>query len=252
MLLWLVLALSGFAAGVINAIAGGGSLISFPALLLTGMPAVTANATNCLAVWPGSITAALAYREQLRDKRRSAWVLCWPSLLGGLIGSFVLLHTSEQSFRAVVPWLILFACALLATQDRLAKLIAARIPAQRDSVSSALWLTQLAIAIYGGYFGAGMGILMLAAMAIALPDSLQHANALKVLLSLVINGAAVVYFIAVGAAALPEAGLMATTALAGGYAGARLAQRMPPRVMRGLVIAYGVGVALYMLARSWQ
>lgn len=248
--LWLILGLAGFMAGAINAIAGGGSLVSFPALLLTGMPAIAANATNSLAVWPGSITAVFAYRKLLRDKRRSAFILAWPSLLGSLLGSYILLHTSERSFRAVVPWLILFACALLLAQDKLAQWLKRQSPVAGDRVSAAFFITQLVISIYGGYFGAGMGILMLAAMAIALPDSLQHANALKVLLSLVINGVSVVYFIAMQAARLPEAAFMAITALAGGYAGAQLAMRMPARLMRALVIAYGVGIAGYMLIKG--
>ena len=122
--LWFLLAAAGFVAGAINAIAGGGSLVSFPALLLTGMPAITANATNTLAVWPGSITSVWAYRARLKEQRRMALVLSWPSLLGGLIGSFILLHTSERLFRAVVPWLIVLACALLALQTPVARMLA--------------------------------------------------------------------------------------------------------------------------------
>lgn len=245
-MLWSILIAAGFLAGAINAIAGGGSLVSFPALMLTGMPAITANATNSLAVWPGSITAVLAYRRLLSETRRSALILVWPSLVGSLIGSYILLHTSERSFRAVVPWLIVFACVLLMLQDRLAGLLSRNAGVAAGRVPVAFWVAQLLISIYGGYFGAGMGILMLAAMAIALPDSLQHANVLKVFLSLVINGVAVVYFLWVGAARLPEAACMALAALAGGYAGARLAQRMPARVMRAVVCCYGLAIALYM------
>jgi uncharacterized membrane protein YfcA len=242
--LWFVLAPAAFLAGAINAIAGGGSLVSFPALLLTGMPSVTANATNALAVWPGSITAAWAYRTQIGEERRTAWILSWPSLLGGLLGSVILLHTSEQLFRTIVPWLILFACGLLAAQGPVARLLARGASASPHHIAWQLWVAQFLIATYGGYFGAGMGILMLAAMAIALPSSLQHANALKVLFGLLINGSAILYFLAEGAARLPEAALMAVAALAGGYAGARVAQRLPARVMRAVVVVYGVAVAL--------
>lgn len=250
MTLWPILAAAGFIAGVINAIAGGGSLVSFPALLLTGMPAVTANATSSLAVWPGSLTSVFAYRRELSGERRKAVILSLPSLLGGLVGSFILLHTTERLFRAIVPWLILLACALLALQGEIKR----RWPGTAaqpgpDRVPWYLWLAQLAIAVYGGYFGAGMGILMLAAMAIVLPGSLQDANALKVLFALLINGSAALYFLAVGAARLPEAGLMALASLAGGYAGARLAQRMPAPLMRAVVIVYGVGVAGWLFAR---
>lgn len=246
-MLWLILALAGFLAGVINAIAGGGSLVSFPALLLTGMPAVTANATNAIAVWPGSLTSAIAYRTQIAAQRKKAWLLGWPSLLGSLLGSYILLHTSERLFAAIVPWLIVAACGLLALQGP----IAARWPAARtldiERVPFALWLGQFAISIYGGYFGAGMGILMLAAMSILMPGSLQDANALKVLFGIVINGVAAVYFLLAGAARLPEAGAMAAASLVGGYVGARVAQKLPATLMRTVVIAYGLAIA----AKLW-
>ena len=244
MLTWLLLAAAGFTAGVINAIAGGGSLVSFPALLTTGMGAVAANATNTLAVCPGSGASVWAYRGIIAGERRRAWVLAWPSLLGGVCGSYLLLHTPERAFRAVVPWLILFACALLAAQGPVARWVAARTGAQGDRIPPALWGAQFLISVYGGYFGAGIGILMLAAMAIFIPHGLQAANGLKVLFATLINGISAVYFLAMGAARLPEAAFMAVAAIAGGWAGAHLAQRLPSRVMRVLVIAFGVVVAL--------
>ncbi len=243
MLSFVVLAAAAFAAGVINAIAGGGSLVSFPALLWTGMPAVTANATNTLAIWPGTVSSAWAYRRWIGEERRRALALAIPSFIGGLAGSVVLLHTSESLFRAIVPWLIVFACVLLAVQGPVARLVASRMQGDDARVPVTLWLVQLAIAFYGGYFGAGIGILMLAAMAILLSSTLQHANALKVLFSLVINGVGCIYFVAVGAASLPEAAVMAASSLGGGYAGAHLAQRLPAPVMRLIVIVYGLAVA---------
>jgi uncharacterized membrane protein YfcA len=240
---WIVLAAAGLAAGVINAIAGGGSLVSFPALLYTGMPSVTANATNTLAIWPGTVSSAWAYRGFLRDERRRAVVLTIPALLGGLAGSVVLLHTPERAFRAVVPWLIIFACTLMAVQAPLSRWLSRRSDAERQRVPASLWLTQLAISFYGGYFGAGIGILMLAAMGILLSSTLQHANALKVVFSMLTNGAAAIYFMAQGAALLPVAALMATSSLVGGYAGAHLAQRLPASVMRIVVILFGLAVA---------
>ena len=243
----LVLGGAGFLAGLINAIAGGGSLVSFPALLLTGMPAVNANATNTLAVWPGSVSSAWAYRGHIGEERRRALVLAVPALLGGLLGSWILLHTSEKAFRAVVPWLILFACGLLLAQTRVAKLIAAKRGPREQHVPVGLWVVQFLVSVYGGYFGAGIGILMLAAMGIFLPDALQRANALKVLLAGLINGIAAVYFFGVGAARLPEAALMAVCALVGGWVGAHVAQRLPARVFRTVVVVYGVGVALKLL-----
>ncbi len=241
---WLLLAGAGFGAGVVNAIAGGGSLLSFPALLWAGLPAVTANATNTVAVWPGTVSSAWAYRRHIGQERRRAWVLAWPSLAGGLAGSVLLLHTPERAFRAVVPWLVLFACWLLVLQGPVARLVARAAPAGPERVPAALWVAQLLISVYGGYFGAGIGILMLAAMAIFLPTTLQHANALKVLCSLLINGIAATYFLASGAARLPEAGLMAAASLAGGYAGAHLAQRLRPGLLRAVVVAYGLVLAV--------
>jgi uncharacterized membrane protein YfcA len=240
---WLVLAGAAFVAGVVNAIAGGGSLVSFPALLLTGMPAVAANATNTVAIWPGTISSAYAYRRFIGEERRRAVILSVPSLVGGLAGSIILIHTPESIFDAIVPWLILFACALLAVQQRVAAWLASRRTLEGKGVPWELWVAQLLISIYGGYFGAGIGILMLAAMGIFLPDALQHANALKVLFSLLINGIAALYFLGIGAANIPYGAFMAVCALAGGWVGAHLAQRLPARVFRGLVIAYGVVVA---------
>lgn len=245
---WLLLAGAGFAAGVVNAIAGGGSLISFPALLLTGMPSVAANATNTVAIWPGTISSVLAYRRFIGEERRRAAVLALPSLVGGLIGSIVLIHTPETVFDAVVPWLILFACGLLAVQQRVAALITSRRSGDARRVPWELWASQFLISIYGGYFGAGIGILMLAAMGIFLPDAFQHANALKVLFSSLINGIAAVYFLGIGAADLPSAAVMAAAALAGGWVGAHVAQRLPARVFRIVVIAYGVLFAAKLLA----
>jgi uncharacterized membrane protein YfcA len=240
---WLLLAAAGFGAGIVNGIAGGGSLLSFPALLVAGLPAVAANATNTAAVWPGTVAAAWAYRRHIGEERRRAWTLAWPSLAGGLAGSVLLLHTPERSFRAVVPWLILFACALLLVQGPVSRLVARGAAGSARGVPAPLWVAHLAISIYGGYFGAGMGILMLAAMAIFLGNTLQHANGLKLLCSLLVNGIAAVYFLASGAVRLPEAGLMAAASLAGGYAGAHLAQRLRPGLLRVAVVTYGLVVA---------
>ena len=247
MLTWILLGLAGFAAGVVNAIAGGGSLISFPALLHTGMGSRIANATNTVAIWPGSVSSVFAYRKVIAGERHRAWVLAWPSLAGGLAGSWLLLHTSEQVFRAVVPWLIIFACGLLATQGPVARFVADRTGSTAAKVPWPLFVAQFLISVYGGYFGAGIGILMLAAMAIFLPDTLQHANALKVLFSLLINGIAALYFLFAGAVYLPEAGLMAVASVLGGWVGAHVAQRLPAWLLRYSVITFAVVVAAKLL-----
>jgi uncharacterized membrane protein YfcA len=218
-------------------------LLSFPALLFAGVPPVAANATNTVAIWPGTVSSTWAYRKLISEERRRAVILSVPSLVGGLAGSVLLLNTPEKAFKAVVPWLILFAAGLLALQGPVARWVARRVPMEGDRVPAPLWVAQFLISIYGGYFGAGIGILMLAAMAIFLPDTIQHANALKVLFSLLINGIAALYFLLAGAVHLPEAGLMAVTSVVGGYVGAHVAQKLPAWLLRYSVIAYAVVVA---------
>ncbi|HEX9049239.1 MAG TPA: sulfite exporter TauE/SafE family protein [Anaeromyxobacter sp.] len=236
-----LLTVAAAAAGVVNAIAGGGTLLTFPALLAAGVPPVAANATNTVALFPGQLASSLAYRSHIADERRRALVLAIPSLLGGVIGAWMLLALPEKAFEAAVPWLIVFACVVLTFQGQLKRLVARAGAANHPA---ALWLAQLAISIYGGYFGAGIGILMLAAMGILLPSSLQHANALKVLFSLLINGIAAVIFVFSGTVHPAEAALMAAASIAGGFLGARLAQRLPPAGMRGFAIAVGLFAAV--------
>lgn len=248
-MIWLILAAAGFGAGVVNAVAGGGSLLSFPALLLTGMGSVQANATNTLAVWPGTVSSTWAYRRIIGEERRRALILAIPSALGGVAGSWVLLNTSQKLFDAVVPWLILFACLLVALQVPIGRFVQAHRAQGEGAVPPALWVAQLVVSFYGGYFGAGMGIVMLAAMGILLPSSLQHANGLKLVCSLVINGVAAVYFLVMGTASLPHAALMAAASIAGGLAGAKLAQRLPSGIMRTVVVVYGVVLALNLMRR---
>jgi uncharacterized membrane protein YfcA len=236
-----LLTVASAAAGLVNAIAGGGTLLTFPALLASGVAPVAANATNTVALFPGQLASSFAYRSHIADERRRALVLAVPSLLGGVIGAWMLLALPEKSFEAAVPWLIVFACVVLAFQGQLKHLVA-RV--RHANHPAALWIAQLAISIYGGYFGAGIGILMLAAMGILLPSSIQHANALKVLFALLINGIAAVIFVFSGTVRPAEAVLMAAASIAGGFVGARLAQRLPPAGMRGFAIAVGLFAAV--------
>jgi uncharacterized membrane protein YfcA len=226
------------AAGVVNAVAGGGTLLTFPALVFAGVPPVAANATNTLSIFPGQAASTWAYRRHIGEERKRALALSLPSLLGGILGAALLLWLPERSFEEAVPWLILFACLLLVAQGPIKRAVAASRHANHPA---ALWIAQLLISIYGGYFGAGIGILMLAAMGIMISSSMQHANALKVLFSWIINAVAAVIFLVAGAAWLPEAGLMAVGNVIGGFVGAKLAQRLPPTGMR----LFAVGVGLY-------
>jgi hypothetical protein len=244
---YLLILAAGFGAGFVNAVAGGGTLLTFPALLYSGMTSITANATSTVAIWPGSVMSSWAYRRQLREHRTRVVWFALPSLLGGLLGAYLLLHTDEQVFRTIVPYLILLACVLLMVNEPIGRWITARALAHPKKHAVALWLSQFAIAAYGGYFGAGIGILMLAAMAIFLPEDLQAANGMKNFLAVLINGIAALYFIFIGAAVLPTAAMMMGAAIVGGFVGARTAQRMPARLLRGCVVVFGVCVALHLL-----
>ncbi len=241
-----LLAAAAAVAGVVNAVAGGGTLLTFPALLAAGIAPVPANATNTVALFPGQLASSLAYRSHIADERRRALSLSVPSILGGSLGAWMLLSLPESSFEKAVPWLIVFACLALAFQGQLKHLVAR---ARHANHPAALWIAQLLISIYGGYFGAGIGILMLAAMGILLPSSIQHANALKVLFSLLINAVAAGIFVVSGTVRAPEAALMAAAAIAGGFLGARLAQRLPPFGMRLFAIGVGLFAAGKMLLR---
>ncbi|MBI4454575.1 MAG: sulfite exporter TauE/SafE family protein [Acidobacteria bacterium] len=247
---FILIIIAGFAAGFVNAMAGGGSLLSFPALLFGGRSAVVANATNTVALWPGSLASVWAYRPHILARRDQAIALATPSVIGGLLGSILLIHTPERAFRVIVPYLILLACVLLLAQGPVAQWVAQRTTVTSRRTPPFLWVIQFLISIYGGYFGAGIGILMLAAMAIFLPEDLQYANALKVLFAMLINGIAMLYFIVVGAVDLVAAGIMAGASLVGGYAGAHAAQRISPRLLRALVVGFGLLVALRLLSTT--
>lgn len=230
-------------AGAVNAIAGGGSLISFPALLAVGYPSVAANVTNLVALVPGYASGTATYRRELRGQGRRVRVLGAVSAAGAGAGTALLLNTSSRSFDAIVPWLVLLACALLAAQPVLARVLAGRAP--RGMLHALVFLA----AVYGGYFGAGLGIMLLAVLAAALADDLQRLNALKGALSLVV---AVVSAVAVGlfgpVAWLPAA-IMAATSLIGGVLGARIALRLPATALRWGIVAYGVVLAVVLAVR---
>lgn len=245
------LAAAAFAAGAINAVAGGGSLVSFPALLAVGYSSKVSNVTNSVALWPGYVGGSYGYRGELDRQRRRIALLAIPSVLGALVGSVILLGTSESLFDRLVPFLILFACALMAVQDRLAAwALSHKLSAQSaDHVPAVLHAATFVLAIYGAYFGAGLGILTLAVLGILLPDDLQHSNALKGLLSALINFVAVVYFAIFGPVAWAPAAVMAVGALAGGYLGVGLARRLGKRWLRVSVIAYGLLVAAVLFVR---
>lgn len=245
------LACAAFAAGGINAVAGGGSLVSFPALLAAGYPAKAANVTNTVALWPGHVGGSLGYRDLLVPQRRTVVALSTSSILGAIAGSAILLATPESAFEAIVPFLILFAVLLLTLQTRIAVFVATRRQPGDASgrVPVALHAAVFGLAVYGAYFGAGLGILTLAVLGIVLPDDLQRSNALKGVLSLLINAVAVIYFAAFGPVEWLPAIVMAAAALAGGYLGVHVARRLSSQVLRAAVVLFGLVVAGILFVR---
>jgi uncharacterized membrane protein YfcA len=240
-----------FAAGAINSIAGGGTLVSFPALVWLGLPSITANATSTVAIWPGSLGGMWGFRQELRTANPRLLLLALPSLVGGLTGALLLKLTPTSVFDRLVPLLILFATLLFAAQGPLQRLF--RIGEAHDDDGGfgtyRVMFFQLLVALYGGYFGAGIGILMLAALSIIGLSDIHQMNALKNLLALCINGIAALYFVAMGMVSWPDVVLMAIGAIAGGIGGVGVARRIGRQGVRRIVIAIGLGMGVSMLLR---
>lgn len=239
---------AGLLAGVVNAVAGGGTLVTFPALLSTGMPAVTANITSSVGLLSGYAGGSVAYRRELAGQGPRVRALGVVSVVGGVTGAVLLLVTPAAAFRSVVPFLILASCLLLAVQPRLAAALRHRGGAGGD----ASWQLQAAVfvgAVYGAYFGAALGVLLLALLGLLLHDELQRLNALKGLLSLVINVVGVAVFVVAGRVAWGHAAILALTAYAGGTLGVGVARRLPAGLLRVAVVTLGVVVAGLLLFR---
>jgi hypothetical protein len=232
------------AGGAINSVAGGGSFLTFPALLFTGMPAIAANATNNTAMWLGVVASASGYREEIRAYRRVVIPAMIISSVGSVGGAILLLHTPPTVFERLIPWLLLFATVVFAISPLLTK-----PHAQREVHTPWQLAVQFAVSVYGGYFGAGMGILMLAILAFSPLPNLNAMNGVKNVLSIVINGVAVVPFVLAGAINWPSALLMAVFAMAGGYLGARFFRHVPSQITRLIVICIGVGMTAYFFVR---
>jgi hypothetical protein len=252
----LLLAAAALLAGAVNAVAGGGSLLSFPALLAVGYPAITANVTNSVALTPGYFGGTVGYRRELAGQRRRIVALGVTSATGAVVGAILLLVSSPELFEAIVPFLIFLACGLLALQPRLARLVRARRAADGDQASAPetsdrhtvpLFATQFLAAVYGAYFGAGVGIMMLAILGIFLTDSLQRLNALKGLLSFLISVVAAVWFALFAEVSWVAVAVMAVASLLGGQLGVVLARRLNDQVLRWLVVAFGIAVGLRLL-----
>lgn len=238
----LLLIVSAFFAGALNAVAGGGSFLTFPALILAGVPPLNANATSTVAVAPGALASAYGYRRELgKIKEVHLPSFLAVSLVGGLIGALALLWTPERTFEAIVPWLLLFATVLFAFGPKVSAWIRRTVTVGYTSVL----VTQFFIAVYGGYFGGGIGILILATLGVFGLTDLHAMNGLKTLVSGCLNAVAVVAFVFGGAVYWTEALIMLVAAVAGGYAGAAIARRIPPPILRKFVIGVGVTMTAY-------
>ena len=237
---------AGLAAGTINTIVGSGSLITFPTLLAFGLPPVVANVSNTVGLVPGSLSGAIGYRRELAGQRGRVVRLAVAAALGGLTGGILLLALPSSAFERIVPILILIACLLVAVQPRLSRAFAARRPHGTERYPL-LFATVYATAIYGGYFGAAQGVIFIALLAIFLDDDLQRLNGLKNVLAFLVNGVAAILFIAVAPVAWPAAILIAIGSIAGGQVGALVGRRLSPLLLRGVIIAVGLFVAVKLL-----
>ena len=307
----IILFIAAMLGGILNSVAGGGSFISFPALIFTGVPYINANTTNTVALWPGSVASTGAYRKELASQDRVILlVLTVPSLIGGILGALLLLNTSQATFKSLIPYLLLLATLLFTFSSPIMNRLRARkrnndtrspevegassnplasnntVPMQvsaKDSVPneqaaatanavsplpadkgvaakqksirpswlalSGIALLQLIIATYGGYFGGGIGILMLASLGLMGMENIHEMNGLKTFLTSFINGVAVIAFIIAGKVYWLQAVLMVIAAIIGGYAGAYYARQLDPRLVRGFVILVGFGMTIYFFLR---
>ena len=255
----LLIGAGGFAAGAVNSMAGGGTFFSFPAMLAVGLPPVVANASNSVALWPGSLSGAWAYRKELAPYKRYLLPMGIASLLGGAAGGMLLLAAGDAQFAALIPWLLAFATLLFAFSPQLSGLLkrlrqrsqtvqpvaAKNPPGEHGAGAPVGWLVHFLVSIYGGFFGAGMGILMMASLAIGGHEDVQHINALKNLLSAVIYSITITTFIIAGAVSWPHTLVMVVTATLGGYWGARMARKIQGPWLRRMVIAVGCALTAY-------
>lgn len=247
----ILVALAAMAAGAVNALAGGGTLITFPVLVAIGIPAVAANVTNTVALCPGYLGATFAQMKDLRGQGSRLRLLLGVSVAGGIIGGALLLSSSERLFRELVPYLILLASGLLAVQGPVRAWIVRRSGPEGGGKVSEVWaiLPVGLAAVYGGYFGAGLSVIVLAVLGLVLEDSLTRLNALKQSISFSVNIAAAIFFLFSGQVVWLVALVMAVGALVGGVLGGRLAGKIQPAVLRWVVVSIGIIVAVIYLVR---
>ncbi|HXF86330.1 MAG TPA: sulfite exporter TauE/SafE family protein [Anaerolineales bacterium] len=248
---FLLIALAAVAAGTVNALAGGGTLITFPMLTFLGVPAVSANVTNTVALCPGYFGGTMAQLNDLNGQKRRLLLVIPASILGGVLGGFLLLQTGEKLFREIVPYLILLASGLLAIQDPVRAWLTRRIAAgQGANLESLTWLPVGLASVYGGYFGAGLSVIVLSALGLTLEDNLTRLNALKQAVAFAVNIAAAIFFLFSGQVLWSAALVMAVGALLGGVLGGKLAGRIKPSSLRWTVVTIGVIISVIYFVRG--
>jgi uncharacterized membrane protein YfcA len=242
----LVLA-AGVFAGAINTVVGSGTLVTFPVLLAVGYGPVVANVSNTIGLVPGSVSGAIGYRRELAGQRRRVVTLASASLLGGITGAVLLLSLPGSAFEAIVPALIALALMLVLAQPRLSRAFVERRGKVRPHGGPPLWAGVFGTGVYGGYFGAAQGVILLAICGIAIPEDLQRINALKNVLAGIVNGVAAAVFIVFASVAWLPALLLAAGSAAGGQLGARIGRRLSPAVMRGVIVVVGVAAIVQLV-----
>jgi uncharacterized protein len=248
---YIIAALAALAAGAVNALAGGGTLITFPLLTFLGVPAVAANVTNTVALCPGYFGGTLAQWNDLKTQKKRLWLVVPASIVGGVLGGFLLLQTGEKLFRELVPWLILLASGLLAIQDPVRAWLTRRMGEQHGAgLEKLTWLPVGLASVYGGYFGAGLSVIVLSALGITLEDSLTRLNALKQAVAFSVNVAAAIFFLFSGQVVWTAALVMAVGALIGGMLGGKLAGRIKPSTLRWTVVTIGVIISILYFVRG--
>ena len=245
-----LIGLGAFAAGAVNALAGGGTLITFPVLTALGIPPVVANLTNTVALCPGYFGAALAQKKELQDQKMRLGLLLPAGVAGGVAGALLLLNSDERMFTNLIPWLILLGVIFLAAGEPIKKWFSTRASGIRRIKESAAILPVGLAAVYGGYFGAGLSVIVLAVLGISYNDSLTKLNALKQAIALAVNISAAVVFLFSGEVMWSAAIVMMICALAGGSAGGRLAGRIHPNLLRWIVIGIGLVVAIFYFLKN--
>jgi len=251
---WIWLVVAAFLAGVLNAVAGGGSFLLFPAMLGMNILPIPANATNTVAIWTGQLTSVAAYRDDVRKNLRLVWPIAVAGLLGGIAGAMALLHTSQRTFLHLVPWLLLFAASIFAVSGPVSRWVATRNAARRGSVAIgqshaphrvAVFAVTILLSFYGGYFGAGVGFLLMTMLALFGYEDIHEINALKMVANTATNGTAFIIFVANGQVIWRYCLLAMVTCAIGGYSSASMARRIPARHMRAAVVVIGFTMAAW-------